>query len=87
MRQTPQAHQDVPAGGELQCVAGQVDEDLLQAQAVADHRAGQLGIDVEDHLDVLVALVAGEHHARSCISGSSSKGSISRTSLPASIFE
>ncbi|MGV8340396.1 PAS domain-containing protein, partial [Pseudomonas aeruginosa] len=35
-----------------------------EAQAVADHRAGQLGIDVEDHLDVLVALVAGEHHGQ-----------------------
>ena len=62
--QAVQADHHLTTVGELEGVAGQVDQYLLQAQAVALQHGGQEGVDVEHDLDVLVALVARQYHGQ-----------------------
>ena len=62
--QLAQADHHLALLGELEGIAGQVDQHLLQPQAVTDQRAGQFGIQVEHHLDILLPLVAGQHHGQ-----------------------
>jgi hypothetical protein len=46
--------EDLAAGGELDRVADEVEEDLLEARAVAQKEAGDIGIDKETKLEVLL---------------------------------
>ena len=51
-------------GRELDGIAAQVDQHLLQAQDVADQAARQRGVDLEQHLDGLVGGTGGEDRAQ-----------------------
>ncbi|MCW0415775.1 hypothetical protein NB689_001529 [Xanthomonas sacchari] len=55
-----QAH--IPVLGELERVAGQVDQHLLQAQRVADHPVGDAAIELVDDLHFRPLVIARQHH-------------------------
>jgi hypothetical protein len=59
---TAQAQHDLAGLGELDRVARQVDEDLLQPHRVADNAARQVRRHVEQHFHVLAADAGGQDH-------------------------
>ncbi len=61
-RHQPRRHHHFAALGELDGVAGQVEQDLLQAQVVADRRCRQRRVDAEQHFHLLGAHVGRQDH-------------------------
>ncbi|MCW0438435.1 hypothetical protein NB723_003399 [Xanthomonas sacchari] len=55
-----QAH--MPVLGELERVAGQVDQHLLQAQRIADHAIGDTAVELVHDLHFRPLMIAGQHH-------------------------
>ena len=55
-------HHHLAGFGELDGVGGQVDQHLLQPQIVAQQHARRVGVDIEHHVDVLVAEVGRQDH-------------------------
>ena len=82
------ATNDVAALGELERVADQVRQDLLEARRVADDAGGHVRVDVADQLEPLLVGPEGERLERARRSASRGEnGTASSSSLRDSIFE
>mmetsp|Transcript_15772 Transcript_15772/g.43678 ORF Transcript_15772/g.43678 Transcript_15772/m.43678 type:complete len:281 (+) Transcript_15772:1423-2265(+) len=57
--QRPDPHRNATLLGELQRIAGQVQQHLAQSRGISDQRRRQPGVQREQHLDVLVAHMGG----------------------------
>ncbi|MNX96485.1 hypothetical protein D3C86_1288020 [compost metagenome] len=56
------ADHDLAFHGEFEGIARQVDQHLLQPQAIAYQVVGQIGVQVKQDLDLFLPLVAGQHN-------------------------